>query len=531
MLKIRIIKSIFFALSLLLALNSCVNQSTDPIDRETRMTVDDTQKFFTKNPTAEKLKKYQQFEQNVSVPKPSRMISIAPPPKIQNDKIMSFSVTDQVPLKDVLIELGRAAKIDVDLDTNISGGVVISAYNRPLSEIIERIATLGNLRYNYINGILHFEQDAPYTKSYFVDFLIDGTLWSDVENNITAILGRTVSDGVNAASSQSSFSSNKSAGMISVFATDREHKEISKFLDEIYKNSSAQVLIEAKVVEVTLDKKYETGINWTFVSHGATFQTTNNNGQTGIGGGDISPLVLTMPIPHADMTATIRALEQFGVTKTISSPRINAMNNQKASLDFTENLVFFTITSTSTTPVTTGTAPAVQSTTIQATKNEIPIGVQLAITPSINLKTNEITLDIKPKLTTKTGDVIDPTPVTSAKLDAAGKPTTDLVTTTPNKIPLISTRQLTTIAKVKSSDVLVIGGLMQESTSNIDIGIPFLAKLPIFGNLFKSVDKTTKMTETVIFIKATIINNNNATPKFDRELHDKFTSDNREYFK
>ncbi len=535
MLKLRINKSILFAFFLLLTLNSCAGRIDDPIDSGAELTRKDVEKFFIKSKAEEKLKKFQNSQNETATPKPSRMVSVAPPPKIGNDKLISFSASDEIPLKDVLIELGRAAKIDVDLDSNISGGVVISAYNRPLSEIIDRIAALGNLRYSYVNGILHFEPDSPYTKSYFVDFLVDGTLWSDVENNITAILGRNSSSdtsGSSNSSSQSSFSSNKSAGMISVFATDHQHKEIAKFLDEIYKNSSAQVLIEAKVVEVTLDKKYETGINWSFVSHGAVFNTSNNNAKTSVTTGGQIPLTLTLPIPHADMTATIKALEEFGVTKTISSPRINAMNNQKASLDFTQSLIYFTLTSTSTTPVSTGsTTPAVQATTIQATKTEVPIGVQLAITPSINLKTNEITLDIKPKLTTQNGTVTDPTPITTSAVDKDGNPTNGVVTTTPNKIPLISTRQLSTIAKVKSSDVLVIGGLMQETTANTDIGIPFLSKIPLLGNLFKSVDKTTTMTETVIFIKATIINNNNATPKFDRELHDKFTSDNREYFK
>jgi type II secretory pathway component GspD/PulD (secretin) len=488
------------------------------------MTRQDFEKFLIKNPTEEKLKKFQNSQNETATPKPSRMISIAPPPKIGNDKIISFSATDEIPLKDVLIELGRAAKIDVDLDPNISGGVVISAYNRPLSEIIDRIAALGNLRYSYINGILHFGPDYPYSKSYFVDFLIDGTLWSDVENNITAILGRSSggSNAASASSSQSSFSSNRSAGMISIFANDREHKEIAKFLDEIYKNSSAQVIIEAKIVEVDLNKDFEAGIDWTFITkHGGSITATNNNSAIGIS----TPPPISIKIPGANIAPTINALEKFGVARTISSPRINAMNNQKASLDFTKNLIYFTLASSASTSPATSTTTSTTS-TVTATKTEIPLGVQIAITPSINLKTNEITLDIKPKLTTDTGKKIDdPTPITMT--DENGKQ----IIVAPNKIPVIATRQLGTIAKVKSGDVLVIGGLMEQNTANTDTGTPFISKIPLFGNLFKSVSKTTTVTETVIFIKATIINNSNAVPKYDRELHDNFTSDNREYFK
>ena len=186
--KLQINKSTLFAFFLILTLNCCANKINDPIDRGTETTRQDYEKFLIKNPTEEKLKKFQYSQNETATPKPSRMISIAPPPKIGNDKIISFSATDEIPLKDVLIELGRAAKIDVDLDPNISGGVVISAYNRPLSEVIDRIATLGNLRYSYINGILHFEPDYPYTKSYFVDFLVDFSLLVFYDNLLPQIL-------------------------------------------------------------------------------------------------------------------------------------------------------------------------------------------------------------------------------------------------------------------------------------------------------------------------------------------------------
>ena len=520
MFKVRINKSIFFAFFLLFILNSCAGDKN-------KISKHDTEKFLIKNQTEEKLKRYQDFKNESAVPRPSNMISIAPPPKIQNNKTMSFSVTDEVPLKDVLIELGRAAKIDVDLDPTISGGIVISAYNRPLSEIIDRIAALGSLRYSYINGILHFEPDNPYSKTYFVDFLIDGALWGEVESNITAILGRKPATSADSARNNgptvtvgsSSFSSNKSAGIISVFANDREQKEIAQFLDEIYKNSSAQVLIEAKLVQVQLNKDHEAGIQWTFNSNGASIVATNPITST------TSPFSLTIPAgASGNIALQIQALEQFGVTKTISSPRINAMNNQKASLNFTKSLIYFTLSSSATSaPTTASTANTV--TTINATKNEIAIGVQISIVPSINLRTNEITLDIKPKLTTDTGETVkDPTPI--SVMDSNGKPTTNY-----NTIPKVETQQLDTIAKVKSGDVLVIGGLMQETANDSESGIPFVSTIPLIGNLFKSTSKKTSMVETVIFIKATIINNNNAVPRFDRELHDKFTGDRREYLR
>jgi MSHA type pilus biogenesis protein MshL len=514
---------------LILLLTSCAYNKVSPIDNKIGMTRDEVNNFLNKNPKEEKFKKYQQQQNEIPVPAISRMILTPPPPSFENDKIISFSVTDQVPLKDVLIELGRVAKIDIDLDSGITGGVVINAYNRPLKEVIERIAILGNLRYSYNNNILYFKRDMPYTKSYFVDFLIDGSLWGEMEANITAILKNSSPIDANSANGQASFSSNKSAGVIAIFANDNQHKEIAKYLEEVYKNSSAQVLIEAKVVEVNLNDEFRAGINWSWVNAtmagGATI--TNKTPISLNSSGDFAPFSLTLPnISHViggNINLTIQALDQFGVTRTISSPRINAMNNQKASLDFSETLVYFTLAaSQTTTPATTITA-STSSTSIQATKNEIPVGVQLAITPSINLRTSEITLDIKPKLTTDTGKSIkDPTILPIGSNGA---------TTPQNQIPVVATRELNTIAKVKSGEVLVIGGLMQEIANNIETGIPFASKIPLFGNLFKSTTKVLNKVETVIFIKATIINNNNGVFKFDREFHDKFSTDNRNYLK
>lgn len=530
MFKLRINRSTLIILSLLFALNSCAPSNTkyDPIDREGGLTKKEIQDSFIKNRTEEKLKQMEQSQEEFAIPRASSMISVAPPPKIQNDKIISFSATDDVPLKDVLIELGRAAKIDVDIDPNIGGGIVISAYNRPLSEVIERIVQLGHLRYSYVNGILHFERDAPYSKTYSVDFLVDSTLWSDVENNITAILGRTITifnPNDNNPLPKSSFASNKSAGMISIFATNSEHKEIAKFLDEIYQNASAQVLIEAKVVEVDLNKDYETGIDWNLYSKMVQLDTNNDNSTlTGTSAPSL-PFKLNILKGTANRALQLQALEKFGIARAISSPRINAMNNQKASLDFTQNLIYFTLAaSTSSTPSTSTTTST--TSTLTATKNEVPLGVQLGITPSINLKTSEVTLDIKPKITIDTGQKVkDPTVLQITNPDGS---TTN---SQANEIPVIATRQMDTIAKVKSGDVLVIGGLMSQSTNDTDTGIPFISKIPLLGNLFKSVSKTTTITETVIFIKATIVNNNNGVPSYDREFHNQFSIDRREYFK
>ena len=476
---------------------------------------------------ADKSKKTKKTEQSSAdaIPSFSKLIMTPPPPQIGGDKTISFSVTDQVPLKDVLIELGRVAKIDIDLDSSISGGIVINAKNRPLKEVIDRIAALGNLRYSFQNGVLHFERDTPYAKNYFVDFLSASQLWGDVETNISAILsdaapasgGSTDSGSGSAASSR--YTSNKSAGIISVYASKAQHEQIAKYLDDVYKTSSAQVLIEAKVIEVTLSKEFDTGIDWSWVEAGKSFST---DGSFGVSGSTAS---FSTTVPKVklfglggNLSASIKMLEQFGKSKSVSSPRISAINNQKATLDFSQKFVYFTISATAAQNVSSGTTStgtsSVINSTVTATKNEVDVGTKLEITPSINIATNEITLEVKPKISVHSSDVADPS-VNPSTGESLG-----------NTVPVINTREISTTAKIQSGNILVIGGLITEDSTENGRGLPFFMRIPLFKYLFGFFNNYSQKIETVIFIKATIVDNSAPLDKHDRKFYKRHAEEN-----
>ncbi len=510
MFKFKNLLKKILVLSLLSMQFSCYQGKVDPFDTQNGLSRGEIKESLMKKPEKQGAKKQGLAKDEAPIPNISKLIMTPPPPAIGGSKTLSFSVTEQVPLKDVLIELGRVAQIDVDLDPGISGGVIINAKNRPFKEVIDRIATLGNLRYSYENGVLHFERDAPYMKNYFVDYLIDGQLWSDVETNIAAILAAStasapVGDESTAAPvASSSTSSNKSAGILTIFATDKEHAAITKYLEDVEQSASAQVLIEAKVIEVSLSDEYKTGINWSTI--GKKNSLSASNGFTAGGG----LTYVATELFNSDLAASVSALETFGVTRTLSSPRIHAINNQKASLNFGDKLVYFKIDSNqSTISATTSTTTS----NITTTKQEENVGVQLDITPSINVRTGQIVMSVKPQLSVHSSDVQDPA-VTAANL-----------------VPVINTRTIDTIAKIKSGNVLVIGGLMKDTTTNSDSGVPFLQSIPIIGWFFKSVSKSTTLVETVIMIKATIIKQGpSAVSKIDRDFQQKFDTNRRRYF-
>jgi type II secretory pathway component GspD/PulD (secretin) len=193
------------------------------------------------------------------------------------------------------------------------------------------------------------------------------------------------------------------------------------------------------------------------------------------------------------------------------------MNNQEASLDFSKKFIYFTVSVTQSTEsgVNNNSGNSLNTSTINSTKNEQAVGIELKITPSINFNKNEVTLTIEPKISDRSSD--------AAVLDPAINPKTGQ--SLGNRIPIFETKQLKTTAKITSGNVLVLGGLLKQNNETKEQGIPILSNIPILGYLFKHKSKETTVTETVIFIKATIIDDNNPLKKYDRDLHQRISND------
>lgn len=564
--------------SLLLA---CSKDVKDVLDQSLKLSYDDYKKVLL--PEA---KKEDNAGTKASKPHGSSVPGIAPilvaprRPSVDREKMVSLSVTEDVPLKDVLLELGRLADVDMELDPTITGGIILKVKNKPFSDVIERIARLADLRYSIENGSVKIERDTPYLENYPVDFLnnirsnksniavstsigdssggggdgeaggttssgstssisseYDGDLWKSIEANINKILGTNAS-GANAQARNSrggaatstereSFVSiNKQAGIINVLATQKEQKDVKKYIDYVKDLTAPQVLIEAKILEVTLNDEYHTGINWNAIDRnlGIGIQgdfTQNINGFTDtVGVGVLSKTATNLSDP-SNLEAMVNMTQMFGTTRTLSSPRLHAMNNQQALLSFTENSVYFSLDIETTDAQQTGgtiTEPA--KTTVNSTLHTVPIGVILTLQPFINTATNEITMSIRPTLSRITDNVDDPavTYLIATSDDA------DLATLQ-STVPVVEVREMDSVLKIQSGQIMVIGGLMEERASNNDSGAPFISTIPWFGHLFKSVGKSTDVVQTVIFIKATIIPPRSSVSPDDKLFYKTFTRD------
>jgi MSHA biogenesis protein MshL len=295
---------------------------------------------------------------------------------------------------------------------------------------------------------------------------------------------------------------NPEAGQISIFASASQHERIQELLDAIMGSVHRQVMIESTVVEVVLSDKFQEGVDWDKMLNAASeigLRGVFSHGEFLTLGRTSSP-VSSVSSENA-VRAAIKALETFGNTKVLSSPKIMALNNQPALLKVVKNEVFFTLKSagTSSTNVS-GDVTANSSITSEQqfdTKiHTVPVGLIMSVIPQIS-KDGIVTLNVRPTITRITSFKDDPNP----SLRISNNRSDDII----NKIPEIEVKEMETIMRVHSGQVAVMGGLMQDEIINTSEGMPGLGRLPGLSFLFSHKDRSVKKTELVIFLRPVII--------------------------
>lgn len=301
---------------------------------------------------------------------------------------------------------------------------------------------------------------------------------------------------------------NPETGTVAVRATSRQHEKVSEFIEQIGGASRRQVLVEATVVEVLLNDKYQAGVDWSALG----LQNLGYSFRQNFTGANLqeSPFFsLQYRNPNAaaggDISSTVKLLNSFGNSKVLSSPKIMTLNNQTAVMRVVENNVYFTIKS-EVTPGQQGQAAIVTYTT---TPNVVPEGFVMNVTPQIG-ENDIINLNVRPSVTRITGYVNDPNP--------------DLARTNViSRVPQIQTREFETMLRVASGQTAVLGGLMQDSFSANRDGLPILARLPIIGDAVSYRNDTGRKSELVVFLRATVIRDANVESElsgFKRYLPD-----------
>ncbi len=316
---------------------------------------------------------------------------------------------------------------------------------------------------------------------------------AQASNTAAAACGLTAGGGVSGANNP--LMVNKESGVIGINTTSKGHDRVRAFLDRVMAGARRQVLIEATVVEVQLSAASQSGINWSQIvtSGAAKGLTVNLTGSSSLAGTNAATIGYSNTASAlGNIAAAISLLESFGTTKVLSSPKLSVINNQTAIIKVVDNYVYVTL---SYTPAqynaTSGTV--VSAAAYTSNINTVPVGFVMTVTPQIS-DSSEVTLNVHPSITRVISTIVDPNPV--------------LLNSTPpitNLIPVVQTRELESILRVQNGEIAVLGGLMQESNTSTEQGVPGLNRVPVVGTLAGQRSETRSKTELVVFMRPVVI--------------------------
>ncbi|MDT0603299.1 MULTISPECIES: pilus (MSHA type) biogenesis protein MshL [Thalassotalea] len=308
----------------------------------------------------------------------------------------------------------------------------------------------------------------------------ESDFWTELKETLTSLVGDQ--DGRSVIVSPQ-------AGLITVRALPSEIAAVKQFINDTQNHLRRQVIIEAKIMEVTLNDDYQQGVKWDQVlghanSTDLTFSTTgniaNNVISSAIGG------TTALSFINSDFSGVIELLQTQGNVQVLSSPRITATNNQKAVIKVGEDEYFVTeVSNTTTTGTATTTTPEVQLTPFFS-------GIALDVTPQID-EHGEVILHIHPSVT-----------LTDEQSKTIRLGSEDFT------LPLAqsSVRESDTIIRANSGEIVVIGGLIETRKVDLESKTPLLGDIPVVGELFKSKNQTMQKKELIIMLKPIVIGQN-----------------------
>jgi MSHA biogenesis protein MshL len=409
----------------------------------------------------------------------------------------------ELPLLDALALFARSNQLNIVAGPEITGTITVDFHNLPLEQAMSAILEAHGYYWEHRQDLIQVRQFK--TKTFNVDYIRlvrSGTgqnraqlssgssggsgggasqdtgqitvnqedeikFWEELEKQIQILMskeGRVVV--------------NRLSGTIQITDRYKRVNEIEKFIKSVHLALYRQVEIEVRIYEVALDDQYSLGIDWSRIN----FDGTNGaialaNIITAPFGGFIAKAATTtISFEDGSFDGVLKALEEQGEVRVISQPRVVTMNNQPALIKVATDEAFFTST------VAQGTAGTGNIITEQA--RSVTVGLVLSVTPQIS-EDGWIMLDVTPILSRLRAIATSPQGTATA--------------------PILDVKQSSGLVRMKDGDMVIIGGLIQEESSETERKVPLLGDIPILGRIFKGTYTAKRKSELVIFISPKII--------------------------
>jgi len=450
---------------------------------------------------------------------PALQIEREPAPPVRR-QLYSMAVDDQS-VRDVLLALGKETDVSFVLDPAVTGQVTVDVKQVTLEELLDALLIPIGLTYQREGGVIRVSRPRLQTRIFSVNYISSsrsgsaslsatagGAGGGQGGQGATGATGQTGAGSSGGGAASSSVSSSDSfnfwgelqtslesfismegrvvisqtAGLVAVTDYPDNLLQVARYLEVVQGAVQRQVMIEAKILEVTLSDSFSSGIDWSVIPRdlhlplfGATSGTLNGGAlvsQSLAPAGSVFQLGLASA--QTGLQLLIRALEQQGTVSILSSPKISTLNNQKAVIKVATDDVFFT--------QTIQREPQTGVVTQIVTPNTITEGIVLDVTPQIG--EDAITMNIRPSV--------------SERLGEARSPNGDVV-------PILAVRATDTVVRVRDGQTVVIGGLMQQRSSSTRSGVPGLQRAPIVGAAFRNQQKQSAKVELVILLTPTLV--------------------------
>jgi len=317
-----------------------------------------------------------------------------------------------------------------------------------------------------------------------ISTVTESDFWSDIDQALSMIIGR---------GDDSQVIVNPGAGLVMVRAGADDLRLVEEYLRRTELIMQRQVVLEAKILEIILNEGYQQGINWSDLQSASSVTASDGlpedftaqalSGQV-IRTSDIGGL-FSASVRAGDFTALIELLGEQGNVQILSSPRISTVNNQKAVIKVGTDEFFVTdIDFDDDNSAVTG----ADSTSTSVELTPFFSGISLDVTPQIS-ESGSITLHVHPSVS----EVDD-----QNKVITIGERDVTL------PLAISTVRETDSVIRAESGQIVVIGGLIQNSSEDSNSAVPFFSDIPVVGELFKQRRFKSRKSELVILLRPVV---------------------------
>lgn len=468
------------------------------------------------------------------------MTELAKPEPAEAPDLTLVSVSaNGADLRMVLVAIAEQIGLNLVLDDGVQGEATLSVENVTAREALDALILSGGFDYAIRDGVLrvydHDIQTRMFTLDYITDVQIgatrlsassgsgtsssDGTssddgggtsrvtidsesstdFWRDIVSGLEAIVfdgsvGRAevATQGTNAMGGDAPVATAERlvvhplSGTLVVTASFAKLNRVAEFLERVEGSVHRQVMIEARIVEVALRDEFRAGIDWS--------QIPTNGGVESVFGQDefaaqqsLDPenRVFNLAFSEGDFNFLLDALAVQGDIRVISSPRVVALNNQKAIIKVAREESFFSQRIDYEEQPSGALVPI-----LTVEPQRVTIGLVLDVVPQIS-GDGDIMMNVHPSITELVGEDVFPPGADGADILA--------------NAPVLDIREVSTVVRVGHAQLLIIGGLMKDRLVEDIKSVPFLGSIPVLGHLFRRTDRVTERIELVVILKPQIV--------------------------